>query len=127
MVFASRSNRVFRFGDAIRAEFSTLIATVRSKRVSRARYTSPMPPAPSGAMISYGPSRVPIEIPIPRPASGGLYTNVRDRKLELRGCVLAGVTDVGVPGNRASVACRETRGRSRHGVCVVAALVDSDA
>ena len=29
-----------------------LIATVRSSRVSRARYTSPMPPAPSGATIS---------------------------------------------------------------------------
>jgi hypothetical protein len=26
----------------------TIIATLRSSRVSRARYTSPMPPAPSG-------------------------------------------------------------------------------
>src|SRR5262245_6986961 len=32
---------------------------MRSRRVSRARYTSPMPPAPSGVSISYGPSRVP--------------------------------------------------------------------
>lgn len=30
----------------------TLIATSRSNRVSRARYTSPMPPAPSGDTIS---------------------------------------------------------------------------
>jgi hypothetical protein len=29
-----------------------LIATVRSSRVSRARYTSPMPPAPGGAQTS---------------------------------------------------------------------------
>jgi len=34
-------------------------ATSRPRRVSRARYTSPMPPAPNGAMISYGPSFVP--------------------------------------------------------------------
>jgi hypothetical protein len=34
------------------------MATVRSSRVSRARYTSPIPPAPSGARISYGPSLV---------------------------------------------------------------------
>ena len=32
------------------------MATVRSNRVSRARYTSPIPPAPSGPTISYGPS-----------------------------------------------------------------------
>src|SRR6185436_17388208 len=35
------------------------MATSRPSRVSRARYTSPMPPAPRGATISYGPSRVP--------------------------------------------------------------------
>jgi hypothetical protein len=38
---------------------STLTAIMRSRRVSRARYTSPMPPAPSVARISYGPSLVP--------------------------------------------------------------------
>ena len=37
----------------------TLMATVRSSRVSRALYTSPMPPAPSGPETSYGPRRVP--------------------------------------------------------------------
>ena len=31
------------------------MATARSRRVSRASYTSPMPPAPSGPTISYGP------------------------------------------------------------------------
>lgn len=36
-----------------------LTATVRSSRVSFARYTSPIPPAPQGDRISYGPSRVP--------------------------------------------------------------------
>ena len=35
-----------------RWEGRILIATVRSRRVSRARYTSPMPPAPSGDRIS---------------------------------------------------------------------------
>ena len=36
---------------------STLIATSRPSFVSRARYTSPMPPAPSADRTSYGPSR----------------------------------------------------------------------
>jgi hypothetical protein len=31
---------------------STFTATVRSRRVSRALYTSPIPPAPSGDRIS---------------------------------------------------------------------------
>src|SRR5580704_5147723 len=34
-------------------------ATSRPKRVSRARYTSPMPPAPTSDWISYGPILVP--------------------------------------------------------------------
>jgi hypothetical protein len=38
-----------------------LPATSRSSRESWARYTSPMPPAPMGARISYGPSFVPAE------------------------------------------------------------------
>src|SRR5688572_30355666 len=37
------------------------MATSRFKRVSRARYTSPIPPAPSGATISYEPSLDPGE------------------------------------------------------------------
>ena len=40
---------------------STLMATSRPSRASRARYTSPIPPAPSGATISYGPRRVPAD------------------------------------------------------------------
>src|SRR5688572_30026305 len=35
------------------------MATSRPSWVSVARYTSPMPPAPSGATISYGPILVP--------------------------------------------------------------------
>src|ERR1017187_58836 len=35
------------------------MATVRSSRGSRALYTSPIPPAPATAMISYGPNREP--------------------------------------------------------------------
>src|SRR5262245_10729965 len=38
---------------------STLIATSRPSRVSRARYTSPIPPAPRGPRTSHGPRRVP--------------------------------------------------------------------
>src|SRR5215472_2895667 len=38
---------------------STLIATSRFRLLSLARYTSPIPPAPSGATISYESSRVP--------------------------------------------------------------------
>src|SRR6202011_3804775 len=49
----------FRSGSAAKASGRILRATLRPSRVSRARYTSPMPPAPSGAMISYGPSLVP--------------------------------------------------------------------
>jgi hypothetical protein len=36
---------------------STLMATSRLSLGSRARYTSPMPPAPTGPRISDGPSR----------------------------------------------------------------------
>ena len=39
-------------GSRTKSPGSALIATSRPRRVSRARYTSPMPPAPSGAMIS---------------------------------------------------------------------------
>ena len=35
------------------------MATVRSRRASRAQYTSPIPPVPSGDRISYGPIREP--------------------------------------------------------------------
>src|SRR5262245_25776415 len=40
------------------------MATVRSSLVSLARYTSPIPPAPSCETISYGPSFVPAVIAI---------------------------------------------------------------
>src|SRR2546427_10339185 len=56
---ASRSNRASASGSEATCPGSTLIATSRPSRVSRARYTSPIPPAPSGARISYGPRWVP--------------------------------------------------------------------
>src|SRR5208282_5104106 len=55
IAWASRSKRSLNWA----AE--TLIATSRPNRGSRARYTSPMPPAPMGARISYGPSLSPAE------------------------------------------------------------------
>src|SRR5258708_40331143 len=56
---ASRSRRCFASGLLERCSGRILMATVRSRRVSRARYTSPIPPAPSGETISYGPSLAP--------------------------------------------------------------------
>src|SRR5260370_15645336 len=61
MVRASRSNRSRRSGSSARCAGRTLIATMRSRRVSRARYTSPIPPAPIAPVISYGPRVVPVE------------------------------------------------------------------
>src|SRR5271167_5070072 len=61
MLRASRSKRSRNSGRSARCPGRTLMATMRLRRVSRARYTSPIPPAPSGAMISYGPSLVPVE------------------------------------------------------------------
>ena len=54
--------------DSLGRSFS---ATSRPNRASFARYTSPIPPAPSGATISYGPSFVPAfsTIEIVRPAN----------------------------------------------------------
>src|SRR5262245_26979936 len=43
---------------------STLIATSRPSLVSRARYTSPMPPEPMSETISYAPMRVPRSMAI---------------------------------------------------------------
>src|SRR5438093_9129974 len=59
IVFASRSKRIFSCPFFAKSGGSILMATLRSSRVSRARYTSPIPPAPIGATISYGPRRVP--------------------------------------------------------------------
>ena len=52
IVFASRSSRCRSSALADRCAGSTLTATSRPRRVSFARYTSPMPPAPTGATIS---------------------------------------------------------------------------
>ena len=57
--FASRSKRSRAAELSARCGGSTLIATSRSSLVSRARYTSPIPPVPMAPTISYGPSFVP--------------------------------------------------------------------
>src|SRR5580700_5834102 len=59
MACASCWKRRNRSGSRAKAAGKTLIATSRLSRASRARYTSPMPPAPTGDTISYGPSFVP--------------------------------------------------------------------
>jgi len=57
-LFADRITRKlfrqdFEGNDALQPRISS---TMRSSRVSLARYTSPMPPAPRGEITSYGPS-----------------------------------------------------------------------
>src|SRR5437016_5587675 len=59
MDLASCSKRVCRSEFEDRGAGRTLIASVRCSLVSRARYTSPMPPAPRSDWISYGPNLVP--------------------------------------------------------------------
>jgi hypothetical protein len=54
--FASESRDAIRIGGEARAGSDR---DVTAEAVSRARYTSPMPPAPSDERTSYGPSRVP--------------------------------------------------------------------
>src|ERR1035438_340821 len=58
---ASRWKRARRSRSVDMAAGSTLMATSRPRRGSRARKTSPMPPAPMGERISYAPSFVPGE------------------------------------------------------------------
>src|SRR5215469_9493840 len=56
---ASFSKRLNREASRETSSGSTFSATSRARRESRARYTSPMPPAPSGPATSYGPMVVP--------------------------------------------------------------------
>src|SRR5215470_12015752 len=63
-VFASCSKRATRIASLENDAGSTLIATSRPSVVSRARYTSPMPPEPMGSTTAYEPNRVPEEIDI---------------------------------------------------------------
>src|SRR3974390_2409446 len=76
IVRASRSKRAFSSGEASSDELSTLMATVRSRRVSRARYTSPMPPAPSADTTSYGPKRVPATRVILTPGATSVHSSL---------------------------------------------------
>src|SRR4051812_27272172 len=57
---ASRSNLRTRSGSDMASGARTLIATGRPRLICVARYTSPMPPAPSGDRISYKPSLAPL-------------------------------------------------------------------
>src|SRR5579864_1457405 len=62
---ASRSKRCKCSSAVANAAGRILMATMRSRRASRARYTSPIPPAPNAPTISYGPSLVPgASIPV---------------------------------------------------------------
>src|SRR4026208_1748530 len=61
MVSASRWKRSRNSAFNARCSGSTLMATSRPSRVSRALYTSPIPPAPSGASISKCPIFIPAE------------------------------------------------------------------
>ena len=73
-VLASRSKRASRSGSCAKASGRILIATCRPRLVSVARYTSPMPPTPIWAVISYGPRRVPA---VRATASGCDYRRCR--------------------------------------------------
>ena len=63
-----------------------LRATDRPSRRSSARYTSPMPPAPSSAVISYDPKRAPTVSDMNAVA----VIDVAEAKPELEGYVAAG-------------------------------------
>ena len=114
-----------------------LMATSRCRRESRARYTSPIPPAPSGDRISYGPSFEPEVRTIPasdyslwlRPYSrsddSGCMVASLDRKR--LGALVAfeqyfpkaqGVVDDGLADDRptASTSTRGANGLRREGV-----------
>src|SRR5687768_1743981 len=69
-VFASRSKRIRRSGSLANDSGRIFSATSRSSLVSRARYTSPMPPAPILAAISYGPKRAPEARAMAKPFYG---------------------------------------------------------
>src|SRR5215471_3005529 len=56
---ASRRKRAIRSPSSANASGRIFSATSRLSFVSRARYTSPIPPAPSRALTSYGPRLVP--------------------------------------------------------------------
>ena len=62
--FKAATERAWRCKGSLNPAADTLMATVRSRRVSRTFHTSPMAPTPSGASISYGPKRVPAETAI---------------------------------------------------------------
>src|SRR6478609_6978528 len=82
---ASRSNRARRPACSMKRCGSTLSATSRSRRVSRARYTSPMPPSPRRPSTRYGPSRLPTSIASSRDRTRLDGTHAQPRLGERRG------------------------------------------
>src|SRR5262249_10286095 len=84
---ASWTKRRIRSGSAANSAGRIFSATARSSLVSRARYTSPIPPLPNRAVISYEPSCVPMVIdkyksPSSRVQLRGIYTSVNIRSME---------------------------------------------
>ena len=78
------SNRASRSGSLAKLGGRTLIATSRPSLVSRARYTSPMPPVPSGPTISKEPSFVPTARLTLRPEDSDTTAAVDVAKKALR-------------------------------------------
>src|SRR5262245_24565308 len=127
--WASFSKRRRRSGSCEKDSGRTLIATSRFRRSSRARYTSPIPPAPMCETVSYGPNRVPAAIipaasfrraPAPRlqvvePVQG----EVESLRGGLRRVILDQEEALAVPGDvpAAFVVPLEERLRPRGGEC----------
>ena len=82
-----------------------LIATSRPSRVSRARYTSPIPPAPSRSCSSNTPSRLPLEVE----ASGCDRSRANTRELEAREIRSVGSADPGATARRPATRVIATR------------------
>ena len=90
------SNRASRSGSLAKRGGSTLIATSRPSFVSRARYTSPMPPAPSGPTISKEPSFVPTARLTLRPEDSDTTTAVDEAKKAFRPSPFSRLTPHGI-------------------------------
>ena len=121
---ASRSNRSRNCGSAASVSGRTLIATVRSSRVSRALYTSPMPPAPSSDRISYAPRRTPADKDI----RSRLYGETGANPPEFATSHVPSThqaTDRGITQARFQTRCGQSQGESR--LIMSSRLVASDS
>src|SRR5713101_2652585 len=127
---ASFSKRCNRSLSAENAAGRILIATLRSRRASLARYTSPIPPAPSSSIISYGPTFVPEVRAIPHAIifrrkalqgsdySGGLRPSGQPRAPVANATVFPGAAGprAGLFGLLSGPVSRQTRWRARKGL-----------